>query len=101
MATAEFDVSVREFYERFVADDAPYGLPDFHMSRGDWEVGLLCSSFFLAGRVRAFVPVLNDGDPRGGGKPFGMCARALCDHAELLDLRRRGIFSACFVTWVM
>ncbi|CAN0109718.1 unnamed protein product, partial [Ectocarpus sp. 12 AP-2014] len=38
VATAEFDVSVKEFYERFVADDAPYSLPDFHMSRGDWEV---------------------------------------------------------------
>lgn len=38
VATAEFPVSVREFYERFFANDAPYGLPDFHMSRGDWEV---------------------------------------------------------------
>ncbi|CAM9680174.1 unnamed protein product [Pylaiella littoralis] len=38
VATAEFDVSVKEFYERFIADNAPYGLPDFHMSRGDWEV---------------------------------------------------------------
>lgn len=38
VATAEFPVSVREFYERFFADDAPYSLPDFHMSRGDWEV---------------------------------------------------------------
>ncbi|CAM9305361.1 unnamed protein product, partial [Ectocarpus sp. 4 AP-2014] len=38
VATAEFDVSVKDFYERFVADDAPYSLPDFHMSRGDWEV---------------------------------------------------------------
>lgn len=44
VATAEFDVSVKEFYERFVADDAPYGLPEFHMSRGDWEV----SSPFLS-----------------------------------------------------
>eukprot|EP00903_Cladosiphon_okamuranus_P012668 g11848.t1 len=38
VATAEFGVSVKEFYERFFADDAPYSLPDFHISRGDWEV---------------------------------------------------------------
>lgn len=43
MATAEFDISVKEFYERFFADDAPYGLPDFHMSRGDWEASFRVS----------------------------------------------------------
>lgn len=36
---------MKEFYEKFVADDAPYSLPDFHMSRGDWEVRVL---FFFA-----------------------------------------------------
>lgn len=48
MATAKLPVSVKEFYERFFADDAPYGLPDFHMSRGDWEVSYPLGSFFSA-----------------------------------------------------
>ncbi|CAM9757838.1 unnamed protein product, partial [Phaeothamnion confervicola] len=38
VVTAEFPVSVKDFWHAFMADDAPYGLHNFHLTRGDWDV---------------------------------------------------------------
>lgn len=62
VVTAELTVPMREFYQRFFGDDAPYGLPDFHMSRGDWEVRLstnaplqFCIQMYLDGNISRTV----------------------------------------------
>lgn len=36
--TTELPVSVRGFYDSFLADSAPFNLVDFHTSSGDWDV---------------------------------------------------------------
>lgn len=41
ISTANFDISVQEFYDTFFGDNAPHGLPNFHATRGDSEVILL------------------------------------------------------------
>ena len=71
VATAELSISVQEFYERFFADNAPFGLPDFHMSRGDWEVS--ARSTLCQGGPTYFLP-----------KPYRPLV-GWCEHLDLVN----------------
>eukprot|EP00953_Heterococcus_sp_UTEX-ZZ885_P004190 2764-Heterococcus_DN1.PRE.2 len=38
VTTTEYSISVKQFYDTFIGDDASYTLADFHKRRGDWNI---------------------------------------------------------------
>ena len=38
VTTTEYNLSVKQFYDTFIGDDASYTLTNFHKHRGDWDV---------------------------------------------------------------